>query len=54
MTPINSASSVETVKMPFTAPLMSQEGNMFFPGTQSLKISIPLQRENKVFTRSAI
>ena len=45
ITPINSASSVETVKMPMNAPLMSQEGNMFFPGTQCLKVSIPSHKQ---------
>ena len=46
VTPINSASSVETMKMPMNAPIMSQDGNMFFPGTQCLKISIPVHRDS--------
>ena len=39
--------------MPVNAPLMSQEGNMFFPGTQCLKVSIPAHQDKKVlaFTR---
>lgn len=46
VTPINSASSVETMKMPMNTPIMSQDGNLFFPGTQCLKISIPVQRDS--------
>jgi hypothetical protein len=53
ITPINSASSVETAKMPMNAPLISQEGNMFFPGTQCLKVSIPSYEDaNKVCFQS--
>jgi hypothetical protein len=55
LTPINSASSVETMKMPMNAPIMSQDGNMFFPGTQCLKISIPVHRDStKVCWRVAL
>jgi hypothetical protein len=31
--------------MPMNAPLMSQEGNMFFPGSQCLKVSIPSNQD---------
>ena len=48
ITRIDSKSTVDTVMTPLAKQLMTQDGNMFFPGTHSLKVTIPVQEDTRV------
>ena len=38
---------------PLAKQLMTQDGNMFFPGTHSLKVTIPVQEDTRVRAAAA-